>query len=271
MKMDEIKKIAQDKLLADGYDMTSGHSYAIAKKDVDSTGGDSNILVWLTKGDEYHEAVLTAEYTTRGNNVLSTSGISFENGISDEKINLELDNFITRVKEIMDKSITKKVSNKEEQLEQLEQLDAKYVASYNILKSHQDNFEKEISKMPSVNLPEEFELDIGVSPNPNYQQTVSVKIYEKTGYYDSSLTGVDFHIEDGKIPKIDCLPSTNPKITDIYIELIKAIKENPETLINNLNSLNALAVLHMDVKKDYEELNNKIKEQSSTKKTNKYK
>lgn len=268
MKMNDIKKIAQEKLLLSGYDITSGHSYAIAKKDVDSTGGDSNILVWLTKGDEYHEAVLSAEYTTKGNNVLSTSGVLFKKGVSAEKVASELDDFITRVKIIMDKSVTKKVQNKDEDI--LTELDVKYSESYVALKDHQVDFANSIVKNVLVDVPKGFSADIAVTPNTKYDQTVKFSL--KADDNDSEFTGIKFNIEKGAIANIDCVPSLDAKLTETYIDIIKSVLSNPELLLNKLNTYNGLAITYIDAKRELDKANNPIKnvkQSTASKKFNK--
>jgi hypothetical protein len=246
MEMEDIKKVAQDKLTLDGYEMTSGRSYAIATKPVDSYGGDSNIVIWLTKGDEYHDAVLSGEFTNKGNNVLSTSSILFKKGVSPEKVSDEIDSFVSRVTDIIDKSIIKKISPEQNNHDKL---DDKYVQTFQDLKAHQKDFENSMKTLPSVKIPDGYDLLIDVRKSASHEQEVKISI-TKT---NSSEYGIEIHTEKGAIAKMKGATSSEQKVTDAYLDILTNIKDSPAEFLNNLNQYNQLAITHVIVKKDLDE------------------
>jgi hypothetical protein len=246
MEMEKIKKLAQEKLSQDGYEMTSGRSYAIATKPVDSYGGDSNIVIWLTNGDEYHDAVLSGEYTTKGNNVLSTSSVLFETGVSSEKVANEVDSFINRVTNIIDKSIIKKVSPEQSNHDKL---DDKYVQTFQDLKDHQKDFENSMKTLPSVKIPDGYDLLIDVRKSASHEQEVMISI-TKT---NSSEYGIEIHTEKGVISKMKGASSSDQKVTDAYLDILTNIKDSPAEFLTNLNKYNQLAITHVLSKRDLDE------------------
>lgn len=149
----------------------------------------------------------------------------------------------------------------------LETLDDKYVKSYNKLIDHKVNFENSIVNLPSVKILDGFNVGVGISPSDKYEQQVIVTV-RNTQSEDETNVGIKFHTEKGEVAKVEGSPSVDIKISNMYINIIKDVKENPQELLNNLNTYNGLAIDYIEAKKelDKERNANKVKAKSPSKK-----
>ncbi|MBE1299730.1 MAG: hypothetical protein GJ680_07470 [Alteromonadaceae bacterium] len=100
LEYDQFKAIVTAALVKLGWEPGNPYNCCPAFKEIKSLGGTDNVVLWLSQYDREHW-YLTGEYTTEGNNVLSTTTCKLPKSLDEAAIHQQVSGYVERVESVI--------------------------------------------------------------------------------------------------------------------------------------------------------------------------
>jgi hypothetical protein len=140
--------------------------------------------------------------------------------------------------------------------QEYDDLDNKYVDSFNASKDAELTFAHTIQTLAGTEFPDNLRAKIAIEYNPEFGQTVKMGVAEKRAEsVDWQKHAANIHVNsktDGSIAKFETQNSPRNVETSLaQLTLLEAVKKNEDVFKEQLGKCNQKAIAHVIIAKEY--------------------